>query len=73
MLQAQGLAVEVGGRLVVESADFTVMPRDKVGLVGRNGAGKTSLFRVLASSGPARSVTCRRTRASPGCSTVAPR
>jgi ATPase subunit of ABC transporter with duplicated ATPase domains len=47
VLQAQGLAVEVGGRLVVESADFTVMPRDKVGLVGRNGAGKTSLFRVL--------------------------
>ena len=39
--------MEVGGRLVVESADFTVMPRDKVGLVGRNGAGKTSLFRVL--------------------------
>ncbi|HEY3485404.1 MAG TPA: ABC-F family ATP-binding cassette domain-containing protein [Ilumatobacteraceae bacterium] len=47
MLQAQGLSVEVGGRLVVESASFTVMPRDKVGLVGRNGAGKTSLFRVL--------------------------
>src|SRR5215207_3773181 len=47
MLQAQGLSVEVGSRLVVESADFTVMPRDKVGLVGRNGAGKTSLFRVL--------------------------
>ena len=47
MLQAQGLSVEVGGRLVVESADFTVMARDKVGLVGRNGAGKTSLFRVL--------------------------
>jgi ATPase subunit of ABC transporter with duplicated ATPase domains len=47
MLQAQALSVEVGGRLVVESADFTVMPRDKVGLVGRNGAGKTSLFRVL--------------------------
>src|SRR6188474_3364447 len=23
------------------------MPRDKVGIVGRNGAGKTSLFRVL--------------------------
>jgi ATPase subunit of ABC transporter with duplicated ATPase domains len=47
VLQAQALSVEVGGRLVVESADFTVMPRDKVGLVGRNGAGKTSLFRVL--------------------------
>jgi ATPase subunit of ABC transporter with duplicated ATPase domains len=47
VLQAQALSVEVGGRLVVESASFTVMPRDKVGLVGRNGAGKTSLFRVL--------------------------
>ncbi|MGI9028943.1 MAG: ABC-F family ATP-binding cassette domain-containing protein [Ilumatobacteraceae bacterium] len=39
--------MEVGGRLVVESADFTIMPRDTVGLVGRNGAGKTSLLRVL--------------------------
>jgi ATPase subunit of ABC transporter with duplicated ATPase domains len=47
VLQAQSLTVEIGGRTVVESADFTVMPRDKVGIVGRNGAGKTSLFRVL--------------------------
>jgi ATPase subunit of ABC transporter with duplicated ATPase domains len=47
MLQAQALSVEIGGRLVVESASFTVMARDKVGIVGRNGAGKTSLFRVL--------------------------
>ena len=47
MLQAQDLSVEVGGRLVVESASFTVMARDKVGIVGRNGAGKTSLFKVL--------------------------
>jgi ATPase subunit of ABC transporter with duplicated ATPase domains len=52
VLQAQGLSVEVGGRLVVESADFTVMPRDKVGLVGRNGAGKTSLLRVLGGEVP---------------------
>jgi ATPase subunit of ABC transporter with duplicated ATPase domains len=47
MLQAQALSVEVGGRLVVADAGFTVMPRDKVGIVGRNGAGKTSLFKVL--------------------------
>ncbi|MEL0041405.1 MAG: ATP-binding cassette domain-containing protein, partial [Ilumatobacter sp.] len=47
MLQAQSLSVEVGGRTVVEGASFTVMPRDKVGIVGRNGAGKTSLFKVL--------------------------
>ena len=47
MLQVQALSVEVGGRLVVDQATFTVMPKDKVGLVGRNGAGKTSLFKVL--------------------------
>ena len=47
MLQVQGLSVEVGGRLIVDGISFTVMPRDKVGLVGRNGAGKTSLFKVL--------------------------
>ena len=47
MLQAQALSVEVGGRSIVDRASFTVMPKDKVGLVGRNGAGKTSLFKVL--------------------------
>jgi ATPase subunit of ABC transporter with duplicated ATPase domains len=47
VLQAQGLSIEVGGRLLVADAGFTVMPRDKVGIVGRNGAGKTSLFKVL--------------------------
>jgi ATPase subunit of ABC transporter with duplicated ATPase domains len=47
VLQVQGISVEVGGRLVVENASFSVMPREKVGIVGRNGAGKTSLFKVL--------------------------
>jgi ATPase subunit of ABC transporter with duplicated ATPase domains len=47
VLQVQSISVEVGGRLVVENASFSVMPRDKVGIVGRNGAGKTSLFKVL--------------------------
>ena len=47
MLQVQGVSVEIGGRLVVDQASFTIMPRDKVGLVGRNGAGKTTFFKVL--------------------------
>ena len=36
-----------GDTALVVDANFTVMPRDKVGIVGRNGAGKTSLFKVL--------------------------
>ena len=47
MLQARDLSVEVGGALVLAGASFTVRAGEKVGLVGRNGAGKTSLLRVL--------------------------
>jgi ATPase subunit of ABC transporter with duplicated ATPase domains len=47
VLAVRNLAVEVGGTLVLEGAGFTVRAGDTVGLVGRNGAGKTSLLRVL--------------------------
>ena len=47
MLSVRGLTVEIGGTLVVEGAAFTVRAGDQVGLVGRNGAGKTSLLGVL--------------------------
>jgi ATPase subunit of ABC transporter with duplicated ATPase domains len=52
VLQARNLAVEVGGRLTLVEASFTVRAGDKVGLVGRNGAGKTSLIRVLSGQNP---------------------
>ena len=52
MLQVRDLSVEVGGRLTLVEASFTVRAGDKVGLVGRNGAGKTSLLRVLAGQEP---------------------
>ena len=45
MLRVVDLTVEVGHRLLVAEASFTVAPGDKVGLVGRNGAGKTRLLR----------------------------
>jgi ATPase subunit of ABC transporter with duplicated ATPase domains len=47
MLEARQLSVEVGGRLTLSEASFMVRAGDKVGLVGRNGAGKTSLLKVL--------------------------
>lgn len=53
MLQARDLSVEVAGRLTLVEASFTVRAGDKVGLVGRNGAGKTSLLRVLGGENPA--------------------
>src|SRR2546429_6359521 len=48
MIQARDLAIDVAARRVLSDASFTVAAGDKVGLVGRNGAGKTSLLTVLA-------------------------
>ena len=59
VLEARDLSVEVGGRLTLSEASFTVRAGDKVGLVGRNGAGKTSLLRVLSSELPAAGGTAR--------------
>jgi ATPase subunit of ABC transporter with duplicated ATPase domains len=48
VLQVRDLSVEVGGRFTTTGASFSLHPGDKVGLVGRNGAGKTSLLKVIA-------------------------
>jgi len=53
VLQVRELAVEVGGRLTLTDASFSLHAGDKVGLVGRNGAGKTSLLKVLSGIAPA--------------------
>src|SRR3954454_12681398 len=60
MLQVRELAIEVGGNVVLEGASFTVRARDKVGLVGRNGAGKTSLLRVLGGAAEPKSGVVHR-------------
>ena len=61
MLQASELAIEVAGRTVLSGGSFQLRDGDKVGLVGRNGVGKTSLLRVLAGEAqPAGGVVLRR-------------
>ncbi len=51
-LEATGLRVEAGGRTVVAGLELRLGPGDTVGMVGRNGAGKTSTLRVLAGELP---------------------
>ncbi len=36
-----------GGTEILKGVSFQVNPNDKVGLVGRNGAGKTTVFRII--------------------------
>jgi ATPase subunit of ABC transporter with duplicated ATPase domains len=53
VLQVNGVSVEVAGRVVVRDVTFSLRPGEVAGLVGRNGAGKTSLLRVLSGEAPA--------------------
>jgi ATPase subunit of ABC transporter with duplicated ATPase domains len=60
VLQVRELAVEVGGKCTLTDASFSLHSGDKVGLVGRNGAGKTSMLKVLAGAAPpARGIVSR--------------
>ena len=53
--------MEAGGRPILTGASFQLRAGDKVGLVGRNGAGKTSLLKILAGGAlPAAGTVLRR-------------
>jgi ATP-binding cassette subfamily F protein uup len=49
LLSANDIALAYGYQKLLESVTLTVAPGEKVGLVGRNGCGKTSLLRIIAS------------------------
>ena len=47
LIGARDVAVERGGRVILERIDIDIRPREIVTLIGPNGAGKTTLVRVL--------------------------
>lgn len=50
MITATDLEVRAGARILLapDGPDLRVQPGDRIGLVGRNGAGKTTMLRILA-------------------------
>jgi ATP-binding cassette subfamily F protein 3 len=48
MLVIDDLTVRIAGRSLIDGASVTVPDGGRVGLVGRNGTGKSTLFRVIA-------------------------
>src|SRR5256886_1716961 len=48
MISATGLELRAGARILLSEASLRVQPGDRIGLVGRNGAGKTTSLKVLA-------------------------
>ncbi len=47
VVSIQNLKVEFGGRMLFENVSFDVNEGDFVGLIGANGTGKTTLFKVI--------------------------
>ncbi|MGM0722261.1 MAG: ABC-F family ATP-binding cassette domain-containing protein [Actinomycetota bacterium] len=51
MITTTDLELRAGSRILLSGATLRVQPGDRIGLVGRNGAGKTTSMRVLAGEG----------------------
>ena len=47
MIQISQVTLRRGVKVVLQNASVTMQPREKVGLIGRNGAGKSSLFSLM--------------------------
>jgi len=47
MIQAYNLDKSYGRQIIFDKAGFTLNPGERVGLVGRNGHGKTTLFKMI--------------------------
>lgn len=47
MISIRGMALMRGGNVLLQNTDITIFPGHHVGVVGRNGTGKSSLFALL--------------------------
>lgn len=48
MLKVQDLSISFDGKQIFNDLNFIVNDKEKVGLIGRNGCGKTTLFKILS-------------------------
>ncbi|WDU45727.1 ABC-F family ATP-binding cassette domain-containing protein [Taylorella equigenitalis] len=47
MIRANSLSLKRGSKPLLENTSFTINPNERIGIVGRNGAGKSSLFALI--------------------------
>ncbi|MGA7320640.1 MAG: ATP-binding cassette domain-containing protein, partial [Candidatus Sulfotelmatobacter sp.] len=48
MIQLSAAGKRFGHKLLFENTDWLITPRDRIGLVGANGTGKSTLMKILA-------------------------
>lgn len=47
MLKITSLSKSYGGQMLFDDVSFSISPGERIGLVGRNGTGKTTLFKLI--------------------------
>lgn len=47
LFELKGVTQKIGDQILFQDLNFRILQRDKIGIVGRNGSGKSSLLRVL--------------------------
>src|SRR5258706_6745100 len=62
ILTATALVVRYGERVILDDATLAIEEGDRIGLVGRNGCGKTTFLRILAGLQSPESGEVRRRR-----------
>jgi ATP-binding cassette subfamily F protein 3 len=55
MLTISDLSLRIAGRLLIDQASVQIAPGARVGMVGRNGTGKSTLFRAIRGEQPTES------------------
>ena len=48
MISIEGLSVEFGGNPLFDDITYVINKRDRIALVGKNGAGKTTMLKIIA-------------------------
>jgi len=47
MISVNNLTINFGGRFLFDNISFLINPNDKIGLIGRNGTGKSTMMKIL--------------------------
>ena len=47
MIRFEKVNKQFGGQIILEKSDLVILPRERVGLIGSNGVGKTTVFKII--------------------------
>ena len=48
MISINNLSVEFSAKSLFDNIDYVINPKDKIALVGKNGAGKSTMLKIIA-------------------------